>query len=198
MAILGSRLRSSLLRTVVRRTIVVTLLATARLAAQSGAVVEDDIKAAFLYNFAKYVEWPDTAFPTGAFRVCVIADASFVKSVGDIIAGETIAGRPVTREAPSTPEEARSCNILFVGRGNAGRADQLLAAVRDSHVLTVGDSADFLTHGGVVTFVREGDRVRFDVNVGEAQRAGLTVSSRLLRVARRVSTTGPGRQPWGD
>jgi hypothetical protein len=176
----------------VRRTIVVALLATARLDAQSGAVAEDNIKAAFLYNFAKYVEWPETAFPTGAFRVCVVADAGFVKMVDDIIAGETLAGLPVMRRTPSSPDEARSCNILFVGRAEGRRADPLLVAVRGSHVLTVGDTADFLTHGGVVTFVREGDRVRFDVNVGEAQRAGLTISSRLLRVARRVSA-GPGR-----
>jgi hypothetical protein len=99
----------------------------------------------------------------------------------------------VTGAAPSTPDEARSCNILFVGRGQAGRADQLLAAVRNSHVLTVGDSTDFLARGGVVTFVTEGDRVRFDVNVTEAQKAGLRISSRLLRVARRVSPGETGR-----
>ena len=111
MAILG-RQRSF---GVVHQTIVVTLLATAPLAAQPSTVVEDDVKAAFLYNFAKYVEWPDSAFPEGALRVCVVADAAFAKKVDDIIAGETIEGRPVTREAPSTPDEARSCNILFVG-----------------------------------------------------------------------------------
>jgi hypothetical protein len=177
----------------VRRTIAVTLLATAPLAGQPGAVIEDDVKAAFLYNFAKYVEWPDAAFPEGALRICVVADAAFAKRVDDIIAGETIEGRPVTREVPSTPEQARSCNILFVGGAEAGRADQLLGAVRGSHVLTVGDTADFLARGGVMTFVRDGDRVRFDVNVAEAQHAGLIISSRLLRVARHVSTAGGRR-----
>jgi YfiR/HmsC-like len=189
MAILGRR--HSLAG--VRRTIAVTLLTTAPLAAQPSTVAEDDVKAAFLYNFAKYVEWPDAAFPEGALRVCVVADAAFAKRVDDIIAGETIEGRPVTREAPSTPDQARSCNILFVGGAEAGRADRLLGAVRGAHVLTVGDTADFLARGGVVTFVREGDRVRFDVNVGEAQRAGLIISSRLLRVARHVSTGGTRR-----
>jgi hypothetical protein len=65
--------------------------------------------------------------------------------------------------------------------------------VRGAHVLTVGDAPDFLARGGVVEFVREGNRVRFDVNIGEAQRAGLVVSSRLLRVARHVSPSGPGQ-----
>jgi hypothetical protein len=161
--------------------------------AQAGPVLENDVKAAFLYNFAKYVEWPDTAFPTGTFRLCVIASTDFVRRVDETIAGETIAGRPVTRESPASPEGARGCNILFVARGEPGRAGQLLDAVRGSHVFTVGETPDFLSQGGVVTFVREGDRVRFDVNLGEAQRAGLTISSRLLRVARTVSPNGPGQ-----
>jgi hypothetical protein len=171
---------------VVAHAIAATLLAGEGLAAQPSAVVENDIKAAFLYNFAKYVEWPETAFSSGDFRVCVVADGSFQKSVDDIIAGESVAGRPVTRREPATPEAARSCNILFVGRGEPRRAEQLLLAVKGANVLTVGDGAEFLTRGAAVTFVREGDRVRFDVNIGEAQRAGLTISSRLLRVARRV------------
>ena len=168
------------------RAIAAALLAGEGLAAQSGAIVENDIKAAFLYNFAKYVEWPEAAFPGGDFRVCVVADSPFQKSVDDIIAGESVAGRPVTRQAPATPEAARSCNILFVGRGEFRRAEPLLMAVKGANVLTVGDGAEFLSRGAAVTFVREGDRVRFDVNLTEAQRAGLTISSRLLRVARRV------------
>jgi hypothetical protein len=178
----------------VPRTVVLALmLANARLAAQPAAVVEDDVKAAFLYNFAKYIAWPDAAFPTGAFHVCVVADDAFLKRLDDIIAGETIDGRSVMRQTPATPEAARSCHILFVAGGEAARTDQLLVAVKGAHVLTVGDSADFLTRGGVVTFVREGERVRFDVNMTQAQRAGLTISSRLLRVARRVSPPEPRR-----
>ncbi|MEO8259417.1 MAG: YfiR family protein [Acidobacteriota bacterium] len=177
----------------VRRVVIAALLAaTARLTAQPASVMEDDVKAAFLYNFAKYVAWPEESFPSGAFHVCVFADESFVKSLDAIIAGETIDGRSVTRLVPISPEAARSCHILFVGGGEAGRIDRLLAAVKGAHVLTVGDTFDFLSRGGVVTFVRDGERVRFDVSVAQAQRAGLTISSRLLRVARRVSP-GAGR-----
>jgi hypothetical protein len=78
MAILVRRRRAF---AIAGRAIVLTLLAATRLSAQAETIVEDDIKAAFLYNFAKYVEWPETAFPTGAFRVCVVADAAFVKKV---------------------------------------------------------------------------------------------------------------------
>jgi hypothetical protein len=179
------------LRTLVLVTALMALL-PARPAAQAGPSVENDIKAAFLYNFAKYVEWPRSAFPSPEFHLCVLADAAFEKSIEDLIAGETIAGRRVKREAPATLEAARACHILFIGRTEMGRAGELLAALKGSHVFTVGDTPDFLALGGVVTFVREGDRVRFDVSLGEAHRAGLTISSRLLRVARTVAPGGPG------
>jgi len=191
-------------RTTAARTLVMPLFAVALLVvvpltaqpgvpAQPGGPVEDSIKAAFLYNFAKYVEWPDAAFPGGEFRVCVAADPVFLKSVDDIIAGETIAGRAVTRQTPATPDEARACNILFISRGIGNRVDQLLTAVKGAPVLTVGDSIDFQKRGGIVTFVNDGDRVRFDVNVVGAQMEGLTISSRLLRVARRVTLPGAER-----
>jgi uncharacterized protein DUF4154 len=151
---------------------------------------ENEIKAAFLYNFAKYVEWPDATFQAGEFHLCALADAEFLKSVDDIIAGESIAGRPVSRQTASTPDEAQSCHILFVARADLARAEPLLAAARSAHVLTVGEGADFLKRGGAIAFVRDDTRVRFDVNVAEAQRAGLRISSRLLRVARRVSPAG--------
>lgn len=165
-----------------------TLVAVAGAAAQP-APTESDVKAAFLFNFAKYVEWPASAFPKGDFRICVVADRRFLESVDDIIAGESIEGRPVSRQSPATADAVRTCHILFVARGELGRADALLAAAKGAPTLTVGDGADFLKRG-MVAFVREGDRVRFDVNVTEAQRAGLTISSRLLRVARRVSPAG--------
>jgi hypothetical protein len=159
-------------------------------AAQSEATLESEVKAAFLYNFSKYVEYPPSAF-TGddakTFRICVLADPTFVKAVDAIIAGETIDGRTVTRQIPDSAGAARACNILFVGRGEMDRAQQLLAAVERAPVLTVGDAADFLKRGGAIAFIRDGDRVRFDVNVAEAQRGGLEISSRLLRVAHRVS-----------
>lgn len=175
-----------------RELVLLALLSGVRLAAQSGANVENEIKAAFLYNFAKYVEWPAVAFPTPEFRLCVLADASFEKSVDDIIAGETIAGRPVKRHTPDTPDAVRACHILFIGRAEAGRAGELLATLKGAPVFTVGDTPEFLSLGGVVTFVREGDRIRFDVSLGEAQKSGLIISSRLLRVARTVAPGGPG------
>ena len=166
-----------------------TLVAVAGAAAQP-APTESDVKAAFLFNFAKYVEWPASAFPNGDFRVCVLADRAFLEERRRHHRRREhrrAAGlAPVAGDGGSGARLSTSCSSA-AERSDARNA--LLAAVKGAPTLTVGDGADFLKRG-MVAFVREGDRVRFDVNVTEAQRAGLTISSRLLRVARRVSPAG--------
>jgi len=163
------------------------LLATqlAAAEAQSASVAEDDLKAAFLYNFAKYVAWP--AGTSGEpFRLCIVAAPAFARRIDNLVAGETIEGRPVMRDSPATSDAARGCQILYIAASEISRSERLIAAVRGRPVLIVGDSADFLGRGGMIAFVREGDRIRFDVDNVAAQNAGLTISSRLLRLARHV------------
>jgi hypothetical protein len=161
-----------------------------RVQAQAPAAAEEDIKAAFLYNFAKYVSWPAKALRDRNFRICVAADPAFARRVDAIIDGETLDGRAVIRPAvPPLQNLGRTCQILFVGAGESSRAAELLAAVRESPVLTVGETEAFAAKGGMVAFVKDGDRVRFDINRAEADRAGLTISSRLLRLARHVGGT---------
>lgn len=165
-------------------------------AQQQQQVGEDDLKAAFLYNFAKYVEWPSSAFTAigpETFRLCVVADPPFVKMVQDIVTDETIDDRRVVLLTPEGAEEARTCHILFIGGDERDRAPGLLSAVQNSPVLTVGNGAEFLGLGGMLGFVRDGTRVRFDVNIVVARRAGLVISSRLLRIARRVLSAVPER-----
>jgi len=169
----------------------VVALIPARAFGQTPSLTEDDVKAAFLYNFAKYVDWPNTA-GSDAFRVCVVADAGLEKRVDNLVAGETIDGKAVRRETPA-PEGARGCHILFIGDIESERIDHFIAAVQGAPVLTVGESPDFLNRGGMIAFVHEGDRVRFDINNAAAQQVGVTVSSRLLRLARRVGVP-EGRQ----
>ena len=150
-------------------------------------VTEQDVKAAFLYNFTRFVEWP-AGIPPGAepFRLCVIADDRTAAAVDRTMQGEAVNGRPVQTVAPATREAAQRCQILFVGRGEAERAAPLVAAVRDLPVLTVGDGNQLLQQGGAIEFVLDGGRVRFDVNLKTAKRSGLTISSRLLQVARNI------------
>ena len=158
-------------------------------AAQRTTTAEDDIKAAFLFNFTQFVEWPAAAL-AGAdpFRICVVADPPFAAAVDRTIVGESVGGHAIARSSPAAPADARGCQILFVGRQEGDRLERWLAAVKGSPVLVVGESHSAFEHGAHINFVIENNRVKFDVNKDGAARAGLTISSKLLRVARTVTT----------
>jgi len=156
---------------------------------QRTATAEDDIKAAFLFNFTKFVEWP-ASDPTQPFRICTVAEPSFGLAVERTVTGETAGGRPIEHHAPQTPDAARPCHILFVGRLENDRIERWLAAVRGAPMLVVGESRGAWDRGAHINFVLEENRVKFDVNPEAASRAGLTVSSKLLRVARKIAGRG--------
>jgi YfiR/HmsC-like len=165
-------------------------------AAQSQAISaqtasEYEVKAAFLYNFTKFVEWPETAFPDDSFRVCVLGDDPFGKSL-KALTGQEVAGRKLQvlsfREDIAKTEE---CHVLFISRSERERLAEILSGVRNSPVLTVADSRGFLDGGGVINFVLEGSKVRFEINQEAAERTGIKISSKLLRLATRVKG-GPG------
>jgi hypothetical protein len=147
--------------------------------------LERDVKAAYLFNFTKFVDWPRPTGTNEPFRVCVSGDDALRESVEKTIAGEQVEGRPLLSLAPRTPSEARNCQVLFIG-GDGERETQLLSAVRDLPVLTVSDTLNFARRGGGIEFVREKNRLRFDVNLQGAEQGGIRVSARLLRVARAV------------
>lgn len=161
-------------------------------AARAQEVTEPDVKAAFLYNFTRFVEWPeDPSSPPPSFRLCVVADHETTAAVQRAMEGESVDGRPVETFVPASAADVRDCRILFVGRTEMPKGGRMLEAVRGRPVLTVSDADRFVTRGGTIGFIREGSRVRFDVNVGTAKRAGLTISSRLLQVARKVEGQRP-------
>ena len=161
-------------------------------AEQRTATAEDDIKAAFLFNFTKFVEWPATD-RTRPFRICTVAEPAFGTAVDRTIAGETAGGRPIEHVTPPTPDAARSCHILFVGRLETDRLDRWMGAVRGASLLVVGESRAAWDRGAHINFVVDENRVKFDINPDAASRAGLTVSSKLLRVARNVTRRGGSR-----
>ena len=149
---------------------------------------ETDVKAAYLFNFAKLIDWPASAF-AGAKAPIVIGVVGR-DSVGDElarnIAGATANGRPVEVRRVSAGDGAalRSCHVVFIP--GADRGDGVITAVQGSPVLLVGESDGFARRGGAIGFVKVNDAVKFDVNPKAAARSGLNVSSKLLRVAREV------------
>ena len=152
--------------------------------------LENDVKAAFLYNFTKFVEWPAPAQPDEPFRVCALADTAFVAALDRTIADESVRGRRLVREEIRSLDDVRRCAILYIGTAYVDESRPFVAAARDLPVLTVGEGPHFVKQGGAIAFVLENNRVRFDISLRAIQRSGLKASSKLLRVARAVEGGG--------
>jgi len=151
------------------------------------AAIEANVKAVFLFNFSKYVTWPPVALgerSPAEVRICVAANDSFFALLKAAVQGEDIDGKPLLPVDLEGLDDARTCQILYVGDVQSADAKAWLAAVRGQQVLTVADSA--LNDDTVITFVRDSNRIRFDINRAAASRRNLNVSSKLLRLARQV------------
>jgi hypothetical protein len=149
---------------------------------------EYDVKAAYLYNFAKFVQWPSDPARRDArtFDVCVIGGDPFGPVLDRVVAGGAINGRMVVARRVASAQEARSCHILFLGGMDDRQAIETLDMLRRADVLTVSDLPEFTRRGGMIQFVVQGARVRFEVNLDRARDTGLMLSSELLRVALAV------------
>jgi hypothetical protein len=145
--------------------------------------LEYKVKAAYLYNFVKFVAWPPRA-ASGPLVLCVAGRNPFGDALSDTVQGESVDGRPIVVRIILEPDPG--CHVVFVPNGAAAPA--YLRAARGVPVLTVGETPDFLMQGGVIDFVVDGGKVRFDINTEAASRAELKISSRLLQVARKVET----------
>jgi hypothetical protein len=164
------------------------LLAVPCLHAQQPKANEFQVKAAYLYNFGRFVEWPDQSGTdrSDSFEICVLGADPFGPALDATLAGETIGGKSVMAKRISKPEDVNSCRILFISSSEESHLKEVLAALDKTRVLTVSDIPRFSERGGMIGFVLEGNRVRFDVNLASAQDVGLTLSSELLKVATSV------------
>jgi hypothetical protein len=175
-------------------TITCVLVATPCLHAQKSGPTENEVKSAYLYNFGKFVEWPAKAPTVGEFfTVCVLGDDIFGSTLETTIARESIDGKKVLVKRVAKPQDAVSCRILFISSSQQSRVKEILAELDNTSVLTVSDMPEFTRRGGMIQFVVEANRVRFEVNLTSAERSGLTLSSQLLKVAVNVKrSTQPG------
>ena len=151
---------------------------------------EYEVKAAYIYDFGKFVAWPAKVAPADDFPICVLGEDPFGATFDATIAGETINGKKVVINRIAKPQEAVSCRILFISGSEESQLKEILAALDKASVLTVSDISQFTRRGGMIQFVTDANRVRFEVNVTTAERAGLTLSSQLLKVAINVRRTG--------
>lgn len=170
--------------------VAVCLFSVSIVAGQESKVSEYQVKATYLYNFSRFVEWPEQAGPatqSDTFLICVLGDNPFGSTLNDLVANESIEGRSVETKQVLTPADAAKCRVLFISLSEEGRLKTILSGLRKSSVLTVSDLPRFVEKGGMIQFVLEDNHVRFQVNATTAKRAGLVMSSELLKLAVSVS-----------
>ena len=150
--------------------------------------LEYEVKAAFLYNFAKFVEWPVGAFPDAdaALELCIYGDDPFGPVIDHIVRGRTVQGRPIIVQRKAETTSLAGCHLLFVGPVSGEEVARIVQLTGGTSVLTVGETDRFVDAGGMIRLFVEGGKVRFEVNAGAAERAELRVSSQLLKLARTV------------
>lgn len=156
----------------------------------SAALSEHRLKAVFLFNFTKFVEWPPSAFGAAdaPFVIGVFGHDPFGSDLDDIARGETINGRQLLVRRVQTVQDAAACQILFIPHSEQARLDEVLAGLTRSNTLTVSDLDGAARRGTMIRLVTDHDKIRLRINVESARAAGLTISSKLLRAAEIVAT----------
>jgi len=148
------------------------------------------IKAAYLYNFAMFVDWPADAFSTrtSPFVIGILGANRFDRALERTVADKRIDRRPIVVRRVDSPRDLRHCHIVFVSSSDAARSAEVLDRLDGLPILVVGETSDFARRGGTIAFLIEDNRVRFEVNLDAARRAKLTISAKLLSLAKTVRT----------
>ncbi len=149
---------------------------------------EYEVKAAYLYQFGKFVEWPEGAAGRAAdpFAICVLGADPFESVLDETISGRSVQGKKAVAKRLANPNEAANCNILFISSSEQNHLAEILNIVHGKSILTVGDVNTFCPRGGMICFQMEQQKVRFAINVPALEQANLKVSSQLLKVARLI------------
>ena len=153
-------------------------------AASPPLLTEDQVKAAYIYNFAKFVQWPETSF-SGAddpLRICVVGSDSLFQALGSL-KNKTVQGRPLEIFTHPAPKPNHKCHLLFISRHSREEYWEKREKRIIPHVLTISDFDSFVSQGGIIEFISEGSKIRFAVNLSAANRAELKLSSKLLKLA---------------
>lgn len=158
----------------------------------SAALSEHRLKAVFLFNFTRFVEWPPSAFAAAdtPFVIGVFGHDPFGADLDDVVNGETVNGRRLLVKRVQNVQDAATCQILFIPQAEQASLDEILAALNRSNTLTVSDLDGAAQRGAMIRLVTDRDKIRLRINVDSARAAGLTISSKLLRASEIVESTG--------
>lgn len=168
--------------------LIAALLATIAGPRIAAAEAADQVKAAFLFNFARYVEWPESAFagPDSAIRICLIGGDGFREVLSAAVSGRTVGERPVEVLPLASLDDAARCHLLFFEEEAVAQGAAVAERIGSQAVFTISDRAGFAADGGIANFILVDQKIRFEINPRAAKRAGLKISSSLLRLAKLV------------
>ncbi len=184
------------------RWLVRTLVPAAVLSVSMGFAAEPvskeyQLKAAFIYNFTKFVDWPDhrSESKDSPFTIGVFGKNPFGDELNKLAQGRSVNGRPMIIKNITSTNEAASVDLLFVSDGQEELLGKLLGTIQSTGVLTIGESKAFADYGGIINFVTEADKIRFEINLDEAERGGLKLRAQLLKLAKNVRRKTEPAQP---
>jgi hypothetical protein len=156
--------------------------------AESPSPTASQVKAAFLYNFAKFVEWPADVLPESSTEMglCILGEDPFGADLDDTIQGKSVNGRGIEIKRFRTLHALKGCHVLFISSSEWHRLPKILEDLKGESLLTVGEMTRFAKLGGIINFAMEENKVRFEINIDAAERARLRISSRLLKLAKVI------------
>ncbi|HEY8097722.1 MAG TPA: YfiR family protein [Methylobacter sp.] len=158
---------------------------TGRADADDKDIHEDEVKAAFVYNFAKFVEWPSGKI-NESINLCILGESPLGFSALKAIDGRTAQDKPLVTKLLNKSDDLKGCHIAFIAASERNKMTQLLKIAHQQHVLTVSDMDGFTQQGGAIELVKTEEKIRFEINLQAAKEAGLVISSRLLSLALAV------------
>jgi hypothetical protein len=158
--------------------------------AQTPISKEYQIKAAFLFNFAQFVEWPSESYTNAdqPFTIGILGEDPFGPALEQTIEGETIHSRKLIILRSQRAEDLKDCQIIFISKSEKSRVADILPKLTSRRILTVSEIPGFTSRGGIINFYLDDNKVRFEINRANAQRAGLLISSQLLSLGKLVAS----------
>lgn len=171
------------------------------LAAQGGHAPfkEYDIKAAFVYNFIKFVEWPENLMNSSdEISIAILGRDPFRGKLDKLIAGKLVKNRRLTVDRYSDIRQIQFCHVLFISNSEKRDLRSIFASIKNKNFLTIGESSNFLKRGGIIKFLEYDNKVRFEINLKKAHATKLKISSRLLRLADNLRNTVASISPKLD
>lgn len=155
------------------------------------------IKAGFIFNFANLMQWPGNAFskPDSPIVIGILGADTFGGTLDEVLSGKKVNGRSFVVKHLKWGMDLKDCNIVFVSSSESAHLEEIFRLLKGLPILTIGETASFARRGGIINFILVDDKVRFEVNVEAAKQADISISSRLLALAKIVPQTDGSKAP---